>query len=114
MRIITLASLASLSALAFFGCAREAAPVPPVAATAPPPAAAPAATGAPGVVRDYPPTRRDDVKETLHGVSLTDPYRWLEDGSSPDVKAWLTEQGAYARKALDRLPERAELVKRFH
>jgi hypothetical protein len=25
-----------------------------------------------------PPTRRDDVREVLHGVELVDPYRWLE------------------------------------
>ena len=30
------------------------------------------------------------------------------------MKTWLSTQGAYARKALDALPERAELVRRFH
>jgi len=26
------------------------------------------------------------VTETLHGVSITDPYRWLEDQNSPDTR----------------------------
>jgi prolyl oligopeptidase len=95
-------------------CASEPAPV-PRAVPAPPTAAAPAPTVPPSVKRrDYPPTRRDEIVEKLHGVAVSDPYRWLEDGSSTEVKAWLSEQGGYARKALDRLPERADLVRRFH
>jgi len=30
-----------------------------------------------------PPTRVDPVTETLHEVTITDPYRWLEDQNSP-------------------------------
>ena len=104
----------ALFAGAPLGCAREAAPV-PIAATAPlaPPPSASAAPE-PVVARDYPATKRVEATEKLHGVSVNDPYRWLEDGSAADVKAWLKEQGAYARKSLDALPVRAELVKRFH
>ena len=28
----------------------------------------------------YPETRRENVHEMIHGVSVADPYRWLEDG----------------------------------
>jgi prolyl oligopeptidase len=98
--------------LTLLGCARQATPV-PAPATAPP--AVPASTGpTPGVARDYPATKRVETTEKLHGTDVSDPYRWLEDGSAPDVKAWLEKQGAYARKSLDALPGRAELVKRFH
>ena len=41
-----------------------------------------------------PPTRRDDVREVLHGVEIVDPYRWLEDGSSPETRAWIDAQNA--------------------
>jgi prolyl oligopeptidase len=33
------------------------------------------------------------VEETLHGVRVSDPYRWLEDRSSPETGQWLSEQG---------------------
>ncbi len=36
----------------------------------------------------YPPARRDDLVEVLHGERVADPYRWLEDADSPDTKTW--------------------------
>src|SRR3984885_14132726 len=30
-----------------------------------------------------PQTHKDDVVETIHGVSVSDPYRWLEDQKGP-------------------------------
>ncbi|HEX2656616.1 MAG TPA: hypothetical protein VHU40_00020, partial [Polyangia bacterium] len=49
------------------------------------------------VVPSHPPTRRDPVVETLHGETVADPYRWLEDGTSPEVDAWTAAQTAYLR-----------------
>lgn len=44
------------------------------------------------------------VKDTYHGVTVEDPYRWLEaDGA--DVKRWSDAQSTHARKILDGLPE---------
>jgi len=34
----------------------------------------------------YPPTRTVDAKDVLHEVTVPDPYRWLEDASSPEVR----------------------------
>ncbi len=51
--------------------------------------------------RDYPAARRDEINEVLHGVSVADPYRWLEDAAHPEVEAWSTAQDAiYAAEAL--------------
>src|SRR5437868_7337846 len=56
---------------------------------------------------DRPPsTRRDDVTETLHGVSVADPYRWLEDGDSEESRAWVAAQNAFTRSVLDAAPNR--------
>jgi prolyl oligopeptidase len=48
-----------------------------------------------------PTTRREDFREILHGVEVTDPYRWLEDGDAPETRAWLSAQDEYARPFLD-------------
>src|SRR5215207_411531 len=53
-----------------------------------------------------PPTRRDAVVETLHGVDVADPYRWLERGDDPEVRQWVAEQNRHTRTALDAIPER--------
>jgi prolyl oligopeptidase len=61
-----------------------------------------------------PPTaRRGDVQETLHGVTVSDPYRWLEDQSSPETRAWINQQNEYTHKLLDSWPGRERLEKRF-
>jgi len=61
----------------------------------------------------YPPSRVDDVVENLHGTEVHDPYRWLEDGSSAEVRAWAKDQNAFARRQLDGLAGRGWLEKRL-
>jgi prolyl oligopeptidase len=73
------------------------------------PAVRPAAAG-PG----YPPTRVDDVVGNLHGTEVHDPYRWLEDGASPEVQGWARSQNDFARRQLDGLAGRDRLAKRLH
>lgn len=64
-------------------------------------------------VGGLPTTRRDDVVETLHGVTVADPYRWLEDGDDPDVVAWTRSQERHARAWLDAFPGREALRRRL-
>ncbi|MEO1008216.1 MAG: prolyl oligopeptidase family serine peptidase [Planctomycetota bacterium] len=40
----------------------------------------------------YPDAERTDVVNTLHGVEVADPYRWMEDPDDPRLGAWITEQ----------------------
>jgi prolyl oligopeptidase len=54
----------------------------------------------------YPETRRGDVVETLHGVPVADPYRWLEDPDSAETRAWVHEQNQLGRGYLDGLESR--------
>ena len=51
--------------------------------------------------------------EELHGEKVPDPFRWLEDESSPEVQAWLKAQDTFARGELARLPARDALAQRF-
>jgi prolyl oligopeptidase len=60
-----------------------------------------------------PSTRVAVVTDTYHGVSVDDPYRWLENGSDPEVRAWSAAQTARARAYLDALPYRTALAARL-
>jgi prolyl oligopeptidase len=75
-----------------FGCATQSGPPPS-------PAHSPGRGG--GKKSDAPPTRVDDVVDVLHGVEVRDPYRWLEDGTKPEVAAWVEAQNGYLRSKLD-------------
>lgn len=48
----------------------------------------------------------EPVTDILHGISVIDPYRWLEDGNSPRTREWLEEQKLFARAYLDSIPGR--------
>jgi prolyl oligopeptidase len=56
-------------------------------------------------------TAVEPVTDLLHGVTVTDPYRWLEDGNSPRTQEWLEEQRRFARVYLDSLPGRDRIRK---
>jgi prolyl oligopeptidase len=58
-------------------------------------------------------TRTDDVVDTLHGVKVPDPYRWLERSDSDEVKSWTQQQNAHMRKLLDGVPERQRIADRL-
>src|SRR5437762_1334219 len=61
----------------------------------------------------YPLTRAESKVETLHGVQVADPYRWLEEGDNPEVQAWVEKQNAFTRSMLDKLPGREKIHKRL-
>ena len=58
----------------------------------------------------YPPTPVRAVTDTLHGRTVTDPYRWLEDGAAAEVEAWTAAQNGFTRSVLDAFPGRAALA----
>ena len=60
-----------------------------------------------------PPTRKDATVDILHGVSIPDPYRWLEDQNSPETRAWIEAQNKCTSAALDALPGREQISKRL-
>ncbi|HTS03824.1 MAG TPA: S9 family peptidase, partial [Thermoanaerobaculia bacterium] len=61
----------------------------------------------------YPPSRATDAADVLHGVTVRDPYRWLEDAKSPEVQAWMKAQDDLTRRTLASLPERDALAARL-
>lgn len=70
--------------------------------------------GAAGIERGrLPETPRVPVTDLLHGRQLVDEYRWLEDGSDPQVWRWSDEQNQAARAYLDALSHRAGVTARL-
>ena len=61
----------------------------------------------------YPPAPRQAIVEELHGHTVADPYRWLEDAEDPATRAWSKAQDELARPFLDRLPARDALATRL-
>jgi len=61
----------------------------------------------------YPETPRDAIVDDVHGVKIPDPYRWLEDATKPNVKAWMAAEDKEARGFLSQLPGRDKLLARF-
>src|ERR671918_179049 len=55
----------------------------------------------------YPPARRLDLVEELHGFRVADPYRWLEDAESDETEAWCKAQDELLAEWMDGRSERA-------
>jgi prolyl oligopeptidase len=66
-------------------------------------------------VLKYPETRRVDQVDTIHGVKVADPYRWLEADvrESPEVAEWVQQQNHVARAYLDAIPQRPQIMRRL-
>ncbi|HVP32468.1 MAG TPA: prolyl oligopeptidase family serine peptidase [Steroidobacteraceae bacterium] len=61
----------------------------------------------------YPPTPARDIAETLHGVTVHDRFRWLEDEHDEKVKAWTKAEDAFTRERLGKLPARDAIKQRL-
>jgi prolyl oligopeptidase len=60
-----------------------------------------------------PQTEAKPVTETLHGVTVTDPYRWLEDQNAPATRDWITRQNAYTDALIGNLPQKKSAAARI-
>lgn len=61
----------------------------------------------------YPTTPRGTDGETLHGIRVEDPYRWLEETESEATRDWMKAQNELARSFLSSLPERESIRRRL-
>jgi prolyl oligopeptidase len=67
----------------------------------------------PKLMEPAPHTPAEPVTEILHGLPVTDSYRWLEDQESSRTRAWIAAQTQFARSYLDALPSRARIRERI-
>lgn len=62
---------------------------------------------------NYPETKTVSQKDNYHGIEIKDPYRWLEDDNSPEVKEWVKEQNNFTSDYLSRIPYRQKIKERY-
>jgi prolyl oligopeptidase len=67
----------------------------------------------PALMEPPPYSQVEAVTEVLHGMPVTDPYRWLEDQESPRTREWISTQTRYARSYLDSIPDRDRIRQRI-
>jgi prolyl oligopeptidase len=54
----------------------------------------------------------EDVRDVLHGVTVKDPYRSLEDKERPATRQWMQAQGKLAEDTLASIPGRDAMAQR--
>ncbi len=65
------------------------------------------------VVNGAPATPQKPVTDIIHGISITDNYRWLEDQKSAETRAWIAAQQAYTEAYFKPLPGREQVYRRM-
>ena len=71
------------------------------------------ALGNPTLAARVPETPKQPVSTEYHGVTVEDPYQWLEDDEDPEVKTWSDAENQRTRKYLDSLPDRTVIEKQL-
>jgi prolyl oligopeptidase len=61
----------------------------------------------------YPQPRKGDTVDTFFATKVPDPYRWMEDLNSPELKRWVDAENALTFTYLDGLPGRDALKRRI-
>ena len=61
----------------------------------------------------YPTTRKGDQVDNYHGVTVADPYRWLEDLDSEETRNWVEAQNRLTNSFLNDIPARAKIRERL-
>ena len=60
----------------------------------------------------YPPAQKTDHVDDYHGTKVADPYRWLEDASSPETQAWVEAENKLTFGYLQKIPARQSIHQR--
>ncbi|PYL14381.1 MAG: S9 family peptidase [Verrucomicrobia bacterium] len=64
-------------------------------------------------IETAPQTPKKPLSNEYHGVTVEDPYQWLEKDDDTEVKAWSDAQNQRTRDYLDKLPDRAAIEKQL-
>src|SRR5438034_4356812 len=69
--------------------------------------------GGPRAADPTPETPKKPVSTKYQGVTVEDPYQWLEEDNDPQVKSWSDAQNQRTRQYLDKLADRAAIEKQL-
>jgi prolyl oligopeptidase len=72
-----------------------------------------AANATPPAFLVYPETEKTDTVDVYSGVSVPDPYRWLEDTYSAKTEAWVKRENAVTQAYLEQIPARKAIKSRL-
>jgi prolyl oligopeptidase len=61
----------------------------------------------------YPNTKKDSTTDNYFGNKIADPYRWLENDTSAETKAWVNAENKITQNYLEQIPYRADIKKRL-
>ena len=64
-------------------------------------------------MKKYPKVKKEKLEEKIFGITIKDPYRWMENEESEDLKAWLAEENQFTQTYLNEIPQRGEIKKRL-
>ena len=62
---------------------------------------------------NYPESKKEAVTDDYFGVSVADPYRWLEDDNSVETAEWVKAQNSITEEYLSKIPFRDEIKNRL-
>jgi hypothetical protein len=61
----------------------------------------------------YPAARQVDQTDDYFGTTVSDPYRWMEDVDSPELKAWIDAENELTQRYLAQIPLRKTMQRRL-
>ena len=61
----------------------------------------------------YPSARKVDQSDDYFGTQVNDPYRWMEDVDSPELKTWIDAENELTQRYLAQIPLRETMQKRL-
>ncbi len=62
----------------------------------------------------YPVTKKVDQVDEYFGTPVADPYRWMEDDQSEDIKEWIQQQNELTFSYLENIPFRQKIRQRLN
>jgi prolyl oligopeptidase len=68
---------------------------------------------APDLDLSYPAARTVEQTDDYFGTKVSDPYRWMEDVDSAELKTWVDAENALTERYLAQVPARATMQKRL-